>query len=574
MADEKKPTSPGQAAGNPARPSGPGATPNRDKPRTAPVVEGRPGDVQEVKPAGPGTAGSTNPAGSANKPGPVSPGGTSGPSSSSTGPSSPASSGSSKGSSANLASGSGKSASDTKAAAGSAASKASPASSAPKPASTPSKPPPASSSGSGNQSGGGFGKTIAGGAIGALVALACVWVYQSFSGAPGNSEVAAVGKRVATIEAGLSDQRKAVTALNAAQDKVLAPIRKQIAAFEQNLKQQTDSSAALIAKLRSDVEGLAKQNTSAASLAPVTTRIAELEKRMDAAKSTARAKSDPAATAGQSPPPGTAAAVPDANALVARAEKALAPELAKLTTRLAALEGKVKPPVDINPLQNQISALEKKLDPIGKQLVPMEGALDRNGKLAATNAKAIAETGKKLTASIEKSNAAAMAIVARTLFERVSSGQPFSEILGAAAALGADEKQLSVLKPLAEKGVRSRAILVRGFAALEEKLLEPKTPSADAPLMDRLKQGAMRLVKVRPVGKTEGSSLGAVVSQIKSALRGGQLKAARELFNKLPKDMQSLAKSYIAGLDARINAEQASAGLLSAALAQLRSGKT
>ncbi|MGE3248235.1 MAG: COG4223 family protein, partial [Beijerinckiaceae bacterium] len=279
-------------------------------------------------------------------------------------------------------------------------------------------------------------------------------------------------------------------------------------------------------------------------------------------------------------PPATPAATPQVPAAIA----ALPPEVAKLEARLKELEGKIKPPADLEPLNTRIAALAGQIEPLAKKIEPLEKQVD--GKIApiaeslaksaaniTANAKAIETAGQQAAVSMARSNAAASAIVARTLADRVAAGKPFGGLIAALEAMGTKGESVDMLKPLAEKGVPAKAALVSQFQSLESRLLEPEAPPASAPLTERLKQGALSLVKVRPVGKPEGTSPGALYARILGALRQDRFEEAKKLYDVLPPKSRQLAEQWAQNLQTRIAAESAAQSVLSDALTQLQQRK-
>ena len=675
MNDDKKTTSTGDMAG---KPSGSTATPNRDKPRDAPVIDGKPGDVKETSVSG------AKPNEARPQPKAVGPiaalaargnaGGTGG----------------AAGSSAGL-SGSG-----TATATPIPASPASPAAATAKPsASTPAsdpgstpknsgspenKPPPGSKDGSG-KGGGGFAGSAAAGLIGAAVALGGAWGWQATRG--DHVGTAALTERIKANETVLASLKA-----NPAPDMKLVETR--IAALEAATQSQTASGATLRPAI-DKIAGTVAANSG--QIAKFETRIAALEKLATAAKTSIRATGDPLAKkpesgsqeksqdksqekntdstgksattpaeAGRPPqtvsgqpkqvqsetqkpasgesgkPPTTAAGAsaqkdgkpdtppdrPDtpADRNGAVAEKTvngpagktgiasqpvtgnktagaepvkppvvqelppgiatLPPRFARLETRLQDLEKKIKPPADLGPVNEQIAALAKKLEPLEQQvsgkmdlkIAPVAAALAKSAGIIASNTKAIAETGEKASASLERSSAAANAIVARTLLERISEGKPFDGLVTALKAMGANAGHIAALQPVAEKGVASKSALIASFTALESRILEPDAPKADAPMIERLKSSAFSLVKVRPAGQTASTTPGGLYTRILAALGNEQWTQALDLHAKLPEKARAATAEWAVMVKSRITAQTAAGSILSDTLKQLQQQKS
>ncbi len=204
----------------------------------------------------------------------------------------------------------------------------------------------------------------------------------------------------------------------------------------------------------------------------------------------------------------------------------------------------------------------------------MAQAIEKSGASIAGNAKAIAQTDQKIIASVERSNAAARAIIARALSERVQAGQPFVDELSAVESTGGNAQLVAVLKPLAAKGVLSQQSMLRAFVALEKIIVQAPKPAANAPMLERLKQGALGLVKIRPVDTAQGETPGALFVRIRDGLAAGEYEAALALFGKLPDDVRKAADPFLQGLKARISADKATQAIASEAIAQLQKQKT
>lgn len=508
------------------RPSQPGATPNRDRPREAPVIDARPGDVREVKPADAPGAGA-NPAGPAAKP--------STPTAGAPQPASAKPAGAAAGEarapdtkSVDTRSVDSKSV-DTKAAAEKTG-----------PAKAPEKANPAS----GTQRRG-YGAMAGAGLAGAILALAGAWGL----GLSGGSAIQPLDTRIKAME---SAQARHTAALEAAQKAMAAyaDMEQRITGLEAALKQQ----AALAHTLKADVGKLAAgPGVAAPDLRPVEARIAALEKLMGDAKSSVRATDEPQ---------------------VKPAQGAAGETIARLQSRLAELERKIRPPADLAPLGARVAELEKRIAPlenrIASAIAPVTQALEKSHASIAGNAKAIAQTEQKITVGIARSNAAARAIVARALLERVQSGAPFADELAAVVATGGNPEHVAVLQPFAEKGAPSRRTLLAAFNALEKVIVQAPAPAADAPVLERLKQGAFSLVKIRPVDSTQGETPGALFVRIRNALASGDYAAASALFDKLPEPTRKAAEPFVQSLKARIAADRTVNAIASEAVAQLQ----
>jgi hypothetical protein len=169
----------------------------------------------------------------------------------------------------------------------------------------------------------------------------------------------------------------------------------------------------------------------------------------------------------------------------------------------------------------------------------------------------IERTNKTQTAEITANgkptdNAALRRLVAASLLDlSVRQGDPYAAALAAAKSLTPDPDALKPLEQFASSGVPNAAHLSRELLTLVPKL----SPPADAGsprngIVDRLEQGASRLVRVERTDAT-GNDRGAVIARVTAAaLHNDSDLARRELMTLAPAD-RAAAQSWIAKADAR-----------------------
>jgi hypothetical protein len=138
----------------------------------------------------------------------------------------------------------------------------------------------------------------------------------------------------------------------------------------------------------------------------------------------------------------------------------------------------------------------------------------------------------------------------------VRQGEPFTATLNAAKALAADAAGLKPLDSFAASGVPTAAILSRELLLLVPKLSPPPLVSdkdndaADQGLVDRLKAGAAKLIRIERTDAV-GNDRGAIVARVTAAaLRNDSNEARREL-KTLPAADRVAAQSWIDKTDAR-----------------------
>jgi hypothetical protein len=259
-----------------------------------------------------------------------------------------------------------------------------------------------------------------------------------------------------------------------------------------------------------------------------------------------------------------------------------------LTERVAALEG------DLAPLSERIVALEAKpapvappaqpaspptaadmgsvLDDLAARLDKLEGESDHTVEPEAVTGLAervvalegtvetLSQRLDGLTAKAPAESAAARSarVIGMALLREASKGSaPFASELAVAGTLGLDPADLANLKPLAEKGVASRADLAAAFSAVADKILAAAdTADPDAGVLARLMARAKNLVSVRPVGPVAGSDPGAVVSRMAAAVARGDVARALAEREALPEPARLVSSVWAASAEDRVTVDK------------------
>ncbi|HXX09652.1 MAG TPA: hypothetical protein VEJ43_16475 [Pseudolabrys sp.] len=150
-------------------------------------------------------------------------------------------------------------------------------------------------------------------------------------------------------------------------------------------------------------------------------------------------------------------------------------------------------------------------------------------------------------------NAVRLALSAAVLRDTVASGAPFSAELDQAKSLGADEKILNTLAPLAATGVPSAAVLAQELHALVPALLKASSV-VDAPtggFLERLQANASKLVRVQPVGAPAGDDASAVLARIEVEAAHADIGGALAELGKLNEQARAPAQAWVAKAQAR-----------------------
>jgi hypothetical protein len=254
-----------------------------------------------------------------------------------------------------------------------------------------------------------------------------------------------------------------------------------------------------------------------------------------------------------------------------------------LTARVAGLEAKTSKPAApaADPAAvSRIAALEKSQASLRDDLATLRAqsqklAADIGGaKPAPGDAAAAAVDLSAINARLDQVENAARAqatpdttkpaddallrrvVVASLLELSVRQGEPFTATLNAAKALVPDAASLTPLESFAAKGVPTAAVLSRELLMLVPKLSPPllvgdkDNDLAGSGLVDRLKAGASKLVRIERTDAV-GNDRGAIVARVTAAaLRNDSNEARRELKTLPPAD-RAAAQSWIDKADAR-----------------------
>jgi len=267
--------------------------------------------------------------------------------------------------------------------------------------------------------------------------------------------------------------------------------------------------------------------------------------------------------------------------------KLLSTELEGLKTSVANVENAKPPTVDLTPVNDKISTLEQKmtslpaanglsvdadtrLAALGVDLQSLRQALADAGK-AQEEAKAALlirlEALEKQASEPRDDVNVAVAIASAGLKAAIDRGGPFAGELQALEGIDPTNASVKELKTFADKGVISRAGLVRDFPAVADIILaEIAGQQPDQSFADRLWSSAASMVKVRPVGYVEGEGADAIVARIEANLTDGKLKAAAVEWDKLPEAGKKAGATFKAALDARIKVEDLVGSTLSKAI--------
>jgi len=165
--------------------------------------------------------------------------------------------------------------------------------------------------------------------------------------------------------------------------------------------------------------------------------------------------------------------------------------------------------------------------------------------------------------------AARLAFAALALRTAVERGDPFASELAAIKPLG-DAAQIAALEPFAATGVPRAAALGRELAQLTPPMLNAAGAAPrESGIMDRLQQGAERLVRIRPVNETAGDDPAAVIARAEVKAANGDLTGALADLSRLPDAVRAPAKDWMKKAETQVAALAAARRLSDSAVGAL-----
>ena len=262
--------------------------------------------------------------------------------------------------------------------------------------------------------------------------------------------------------------------------------------------------------------------------APSTDAFAALERRLVALESSAARTGDSLAKLQ------TALAAGENNA-----------PMAGLTARVERIETNVaaaNPAAQLADLSNRLAALENTI----------KGVADKVATIAAR------PYGANAT------ERAVRAVAIGTLRQAAEQGGAFASDLAMLAALGSDEEEVARLRPLAGKGVASRAALIDQFPSVADAILvATRPPDSNGGLFDRIENFARGLVTVRPTAPISGDTPEAVVSRMVAAVARGDLAGALAEREALPEAGKQASAAWAVAVNDRLTLDATIAKLMS-----------
>jgi hypothetical protein len=258
------------------------------------------------------------------------------------------------------------------------------------------------------------------------------------------------------------------------------------------------------------------------------------------------------------------------NARLGRLEGARAtsrgPTDSALLNRLTAAEQAEKSHAD------DVAALSRRTDNIEAGLRDMQARLDTiDTAIGQLKSASEALRASLRSAAAGSDRASRLAVAAGALRGAVERGDPFAAELAVVKPLAADAGALAALEPFAGNGVPGDAALARELAALVKPLLGAQHElRRDGSLLERLQANAENLVRVRRIGEPAGDDREAILARIEQKAAKGDIAGAQAEIVKLPAAAKAALQPWLARIEARDQAIEASRRLLTDAVAALK----
>jgi hypothetical protein len=254
-----------------------------------------------------------------------------------------------------------------------------------------------------------------------------------------------------------------------------------------------------------------------------------------------------------------------------------ADRVAKLEAAAATPRPPVTDPVVLGRLTSSENAAKSQADNVAALSRRADAAdtaiRDTNANIAKLSASLddVRSTARQAAAGSDR--ASRLAVAASALRGAAERGDPFTAELAIVKPLVSDANAIAQLEPFAASGVPSNAALGQELAALVRPMLRAsdETATAGSGFLDRLQANAEKLVRVRPVGEeTQGGDRTAILSRVEQRAAQGNVAGARAELDKLPADARAPLQGWIAKVDARDKALEASRKLSADAVAALK----
>lgn len=247
---------------------------------------------------------------------------------------------------------------------------------------------------------------------------------------------------------------------------------------------------------------------------------------------------------------------------------AVTSQISALQTKLDAVAQKADnpPQTDLGPINAKIQSIETAMSklPVGDltDVLAIQGKLNETAAKTAKFQEELASVANRLKEAEARINQprddidVARAIASAGLKAAIDRGGPFQAELSTLKSVAPDDPAVAQLQTFAEKGVPSRAELIKSYPdAADNMMAVLNKPIPGQSLSERLFKSAFSVIKVRPVGDVKGNSPQAIIARIGAKLQNGDLAGAAKEWDALPDDLKAAGADFRSELDARIQVE-------------------
>jgi hypothetical protein len=312
-------------------------------------------------------------------------------------------------------------------------------------------------------------------------------------------------------------------------------------------------NAALETEAKRDGAALASldKRVGALEASAGTSGVAALDKRV-AALEAANAENGP-----------TAAAAAQAARQAAQTDQQLSSQVKDLRADVDAARG------DIPGLAARVAKLEAEVPKTNDaDLSALAARLD---KVEAALAAPKSETRVAAEKPAAADNAAAIAIIAGGIADKLAAGAPLGTEIAALQRLGVDPAQLAALQGVAD-GAPTASALAASFNAVAPRVAAAASQGETGGVVDRLLAHMRNLVHVHDLGETMGDDPEAIVSRVEAECRRGDIAGALAAFDMLPAAARQAAGDWPVKAHARQAADGALQSIREAAIGRLAGG--
>lgn len=167
-------------------------------------------------------------------------------------------------------------------------------------------------------------------------------------------------------------------------------------------------------------------------------------------------------------------------------------------------------------------------------------------------------------------DAATAALAVSALAETADTSRPFDQELAGLQRVLPPSPDLRALETLAERGAPTRAGLAVQFVNLAGRAASAaRDPGPEADLFSRIRYALSRIVSIRHVGSTTGSTPDAMLARAQALLDDGDVEGAVQALDSLPDTAREVLAPWFNAANRRIEIDRHVAAIRADALAGL-----